>query len=198
MNLANKITFCRLVLAVVILLLLIFPWYQINIEWPVYFVFDMMTVNLMYIVAGVLFLIAALTDFLDGYVARSKNLVSDFGKFMDATADKILVNGLLIILAHHGFISIVIPVVVITRDIVVDGVRMIAGNTGRVVASSVAGKIKTIFMMSGITLVLFYNLPFELIGVNIADILLIIATLFSVISGCQYYLANKDLLFKDK
>ena len=133
---------------------------------------------------------------MDGYIARSRNMVTDFGKVTDAIADKLLVNGLLIILAYERSISIVIPVVIISRDIIVDSCKMIAGNKGHVVAASIAGKIKTICMMCGLTLVLFYNLPFEFIHIPVDQILLILATLLSVISGVQY-VANLSVYFKD-
>lgn len=197
MNLPNKITLVRIALAFIILVMLTIPWHQFGINFPIYKVMDV-EVDIRYIIAGVLFMIASITDFLDGHIARSRGLVTDFGKVMDAIADKVLVNGLLIILANNGFISVVIPVVIITRDIVVDSIKMASGNKGKVVAASWAGKIKTIFMMVGITMVLFYNLPFECFGLKIADLIVMIATVLSVISGCQYYLASKDLIFADK
>ena len=198
MNLPNRITIFRLFLAFTILVLLVFPWYQVGIEWKSFLVFDKITVNLVYIIAGILFLIASITDFLDGYIARSRNMVTDFGKVMDAIADKVLVNGLLIILAYHGFISLIIPVVIISRDIIVDSIKMAAGNTGKVIGASKIAKIKTICVLSGITLLLFYNLPFELVGINVADILIIIGTILSIISGCQYYLVNKEAFASQK
>ena len=155
-------------------------------------------VSLKYIIAGIIFLIASLSDSLDGYIARKYNLVTDFGKVMDAIADKLLVNGLLIILAYDGAISIVIPVVIISRDIVVDSCKMISGQKGKVVAASILGKLKTICMMSGLTLTFFYNLPFELINFPLSDILLISAVILSVISGCQYFYGVKDILFPNK
>ena len=111
---------------------------------------------------------------------------------MDAIADKILVNGLLIILAFNGFISIAIPVIIITRDTFVDAFKMASGNKGKVVAASFMGKAKTMCMMIGMALTMFYNLPFELIGINVAYALIIIATILSVISGVQYYFNTKD------
>ena len=194
LNLPNKITIVRIILAFIIMLLLLLPWYQFGVEWPV-FIVKGLNINLKYIIVGILFLIASLSDFIDGYLARKNNMVTDFGKVADAIADKVLVNGLLIILAYERIISIVIPVVIITRDIVVDSLKMLSGNKGKVVAASILGKVKTICMMSGLTLVLFYNLPFELINFPLADILLIIATVMSVISGCDYYYKSKDLLF---
>ena len=110
MNLPNKITVGRIILAVLIIILLLVPWYELGVEFPTYVIQGKIIVDLKYIIAGVLFVVASLTDFLDGYLARSRNLVTDFGKVMDAIADKILVNGLLIILAYDGLISIAVPV----------------------------------------------------------------------------------------
>ena len=194
MNLPNKITIIRIILSVLILVIMMIPWYSLGIEWPEYSVGNI-TVNIKYIVVGILFLIASLSDFIDGYLARKNNQVTDFGKVADAIADKILVNGLLIVLAYERIISIIIPVVIITRDIVVDSCKMISGNHGKVVAASIMGKLKTICMMCGVTLILFYNLPFELIGFPLADLFLIAATILSVVSGCQYYYNSREFLF---
>jgi len=198
MNLPNKITLARIVLAVLILVLLLVPWYELGVEFPTYVIQGKIIVDLKYIIAGILFIIASVSDFLDGYIARSRNLVSDFGKVMDAIADKILVNGLLIILAYDGLISIAVPVIIITRDIIVDSCKMISGNKGKVVAASITGKIKTACMMVGMALTMFYNLPFELIGVRVSDILIIVATVFAVISGCQYYINSRQYFIADK
>lgn len=196
MNLANKITMTRIILSVLLLIMLLFPWSEVGFEWPTYVIKGNLIVNLKFLIAGGVFAFASITDFLDGYIARSRNMVTDFGKVTDAIADKLLVNGLLIILAYERSISIVIPVVIISRDIIVDSCKMIAGNKGHVVAASIAGKIKTICMMCGLTLVLFYNLPFEFIHIPVDQILLILATLLSVISGVQY-VANLSVYFKD-
>ncbi len=197
MNLPNRITMARIVLSVLLLIMLLMPWYSLGVEFPVYQVATI-TVNLKYVIAGIIFLIASTSDFLDGYLARKNNMVTDFGKVMDAIADKLLVNGLLIILAYDRIISIVIPVVIISRDIVVDSCKMISGQNGKVVAASILGKLKTICMMSGLTLTMFYNLPFELIGFPVADILLIAAVILSVISGAQYFYGVRDILFPKK
>ncbi len=197
MNLPNRITMARIFLSILLLVMLLVPWYSLGVEFPVYQVATI-TVNLKYIIAGIIFLIASTSDFLDGYLARKNNMVTDFGKVMDAIADKLLVNGLLIILAYDRIISIVIPVVIISRDIVVDSCKMISGQNGKVVAASIMGKLKTICMMSGLTLTMFYNLPFELIGFPVADILLIAAVILSVISGAQYFYGVRDILFPKK
>ena len=202
MNLPNKITMTRIALSVLLLIGMLLPWYQLGINFATWQIGNV-NVSLKYIIAGIIFLIASLSDSLDGYIARKYNLVTDFGKVMDAIADKLLVNGLLIILAYDGaismsVISIVIPVVIISRDIVVDSCKMISGQKGKVVAASILGKLKTICMMSGLTLTFFYNLPFELINFPLSDILLISAVILSVISGCQYFYGVKDILFPNK
>lgn len=196
MNLPNKITMSRIFLSIVIIIILLFPFAAAGIQVPQLSINEEIVVDLKYIIAGVLFIIASLTDFLDGYIARKNNLVTDFGKFIDAIADKILVNSVLIILASSGFISPIIPVVIILRDIVVNSIRMLAANKGTVVAARKAGKIKTAFLMVGIVLTLFYNLPFELFNIQVADVLLYIAVIMSIISGIEYYTLNKKLIME--
>ena len=197
MNLPNKITMARIVLSILLLILLIFPFNLCGIEFPTYELFGTINVNLLYIIGGIIFLVASLTDFMDGNIARKKKLVTDFGKVMDAIADKVLVNGVLVVLACNGLISKVIPVIIITRDIFVDSIKMVAGSKGKAVGASMLGKLKTICMMSGLTLTFFYNIPFELIGLDVANGLLYIACVLSIISGVQYYLVNKEA-FKEK
>ena len=197
MNLPNKITMVRIVLSMALLVFLIFPFDQCGVKFPDYQMFGNVTVNLQYIIAGVVFLIASVTDCVDGNIARKYNLVTDFGKVMDAIADKMLVNGILIVLACNDMISVVVPVVIITRDIFVDSVKMVAGGKGKAVGASVLGKLKTICMMCGLTLVFFYNIPFELINLDVANGLLYLATILSLVSGVQYYLVNKEY-FKEK
>jgi len=194
MNLPNKITIGRILLSILMIILLLIPWYDLNVHFPEYLI-NGEIISLKYIIAGVIFIIASLTDFVDGYLARSRNLVTDFGKVADAIADKILVNGLLIILAYDRMIPILIPVVIITRDIIVDSCKMISGNKGKVVAASWLGKAKTMCMMVGLTLVLFNNFPFLFINIPMDSILLLAATVLSIISGCQYYYNTREFLF---
>lgn len=198
MNLPNKITVTRIILSIILLVFLMIPWDQLGVSFPIFTVAGKIVVEIKYIIAGIVFMIASFTDFLDGNIARKRNLVTDFGKVMDAIADKLLVNGLLIILAYEGFISVAIPVIIITRDTFVDSIKMASGNKGKVVAASIAGKAKTVCMMIGLTLLLFYNLPFEIFGFRLDLILIYLATVLSVLSGCQYYYNAKDLIFKDK
>ena len=194
MNLPNKITIMRIILAVIMIVLLLIPWYDLGVIMPEYLIGNVV-VNLKYVIAGVIFIIASLTDFIDGYIARSRNMVTDFGKVADAIADKILVNGLLIILAYDRLIPLLIPVVIITRDIIVDSCKMISGNKGKVVAASFLGKAKTMCMMIGLALCLFSNLPFALVNIPVDTILLLAATILSIVSGCQYYYNSRVYLF---
>lgn len=198
MNLPNKITVGRMIISVAVLILLLLPWSQLGINFPTYTINGNIIVSLKMLIAGGLFVVGSFTDFLDGHIARSRGIVTDFGKVMDAIADKILVNGVLIILAYEGMISIIIPVVIITRDTIVDSCKMISGNKGKVVAASIMGKLKTICMMVGLSLTMFYNLPFEMFGIPVARVLLIIATILSVISGIQYFNNSKELFMNDR
>lgn len=199
MNLPNKITCVRLVISLIVLIILCMPWSSLGVEFPIYNIFGVENVNLKYIICGVLFAIGSITDFLDGYIARKNNIVTDFGKVMDAIADKVLVNGVLIILAYDKFIPLIVPVIIITRDIVVDSIKMASGSKGKVVAASWPGKIKTICMMIGVTLVFFYNMPFAFIagGIRIDYAFVFVATIMSIVSACQYYLVNKDFIFSE-
>ena len=197
MNLPNKITISRIILTIFIIVLLLFPFDAAGIDVPKLFVNESIVVDITYLIAGVLFIIASLTDMLDGKIARKYNMVTDFGKVMDSIADKILVNPILVILAAKGFISPIIPVVIIARDSVVNSVKMIAGSKGHVVAAIKMGKVKTTCLMVGIVLTLFYNLPFELWNLRVSDALLIVACVLSIISGIEYFNMNKKYFMED-
>ena len=200
MNLPNKLTVSRVIMSILIIIILLggdYIFSLFNLEIPKLFINEKIVIDLKYIISGFLFIIASLTDFLDGYIARKYNLVTDFGKLVDAIADKILVNSVLIILAAQGFIHPIIPVIIIIRDSVVNSIKMLAASQGKVVAAIKSGKIKTACLMVGIVLTLFYNLPFELWNISVAKVLLFIATILSITSGVQYFTLNKHLI-KDK
>lgn len=188
MNTANKITMSRVIMSLVIIILLLFPFELAGINMPTYLFNGNVYIELKYIIAGVLFVIASLTDFFDGYVARKYNMVTDFGKMIDAISDKLLTNTVLVILACDGMISPVIAVIIIARDIVVDSIKMLIGNKGVVVAAIKVAKYKTASLMFGIALTLFYNIPFELINLRVSDFLLALAAVLSVVSGVKYYM----------
>lgn len=197
LNLPNKITLARIALSLIIIIILVLPLDMIGIKPIKFYINEKLVVELKYIIIGVLFIVASLTDFVDGYIARSRNLVTDFGKMVDAIADKVLVNSILILLAAEGTIPGIIPVIVVVRDIVVDTIKMIAGSKGKVVAAIKSGKVKTACLMTGITLTLFYNMPFEFINLRVADFLLFVATILSLYSGVQYFIMNKDLIMEE-
>ena len=195
MNLPTKITVVRLILTIFILLLLWDPLYShFGFNFPKYD-FNGVVVQINYIIAGVVFIIASLTDWLDGYWARKNNQVTDLGKMLDAIADKVLVSPVLIVLAANGFIPAVIPVIYITRDIVVDAIKMQAASKGKVQAAIKSGKYKTAFMMVGLCLVFFYNIPFEFFSIRVDLGLLYLACILAVVSAVQYYRINKDIIF---
>ncbi len=194
MTLPNKLTISRIIMTLIIIFILLFPFYMINVSFPKFYVDDII-VDSKYFVAGILFIIASITDFIDGYIARKYDLITNTGKMLDAIADKILVNSTLIILATNGFINPIIPVVIVLRDTFVDAIKMEAASKGKVVAAIKSGKLKTATLMVGIVLMLFYNLPFELINIRVADFLLYFATILSVVSMIEYYVLNKKYIF---
>ena len=197
MNLPTKITVARLVLTVFIILLLCIPYSFFGFNFPVFDV-NGVAVELHYVIAGVLFIIASVTDYLDGYLARKNNQVTDTGKMLDAIADKALVNPILIILAANDFIPAIVPVIIVLRDILVNAIKMEAASKGKVVAAIKSGKLKTAAMMVGVSLVFFYNIPFEFINIRVDLGLLYIACIMSVISAWQYFNLNKHIIFPKK
>lgn len=195
MNLPTKLTISRIVLAIIIIILLCFPFYEIGINFPDVSI-GVVDVNIKYIISGVLFLIASLTDYLDGHIARKKGLITNTGKMLDAIADKVLVNSVLIILAGLGEIHVIIPVIIVLRDILVNAIKMEAASRGKVVAAINSGKLKTATLMIGTTLVFFGNLPFELMGLDVANFFLYFATIMSITSMIEYYNINKKLIME--
>ncbi len=187
MKLPNRISFSRIVIALLIVSILLFPFDSAGVDTLKIFVNESLVIDIKYLVVGVLFVIASLTDFFDGYIARKKNCCSDFGKIIDAIADKILIDSVLILLATIGFIHPVIAVVVMIRDIAVDSIKRYAASHGVVIGSIKLARVKTVLFMVSISMILFYNLPFELFNLKIADILLVTATIISVVSGFEYY-----------
>ena len=197
MNLPTKITVARLVLTVFIILLLCIPYSFFGFNFPVFDV-NGVAVELHYVIAGVLFIIASVTDYLDGYLARKNNQVTDTGKMLDAIADKALVNPILIILAANDFIPAIVPVIIVLRDILVNAIKMEAASKGKVVAAIKSGKLNTAAMMVGVSLVFFYNIPFEFINIRVDLGLLYFACIMSVISAWQYFNLNKHIIFPKK
>ena len=201
MNLPTKLTVLRIILTFVMIAILLFPFYSIGFSFPTYAIGGINeAIDLRYLIAGGIFIIASLTDFLDGYLARKNNQVTNLGKMLDAIADKILVNTALIILACTGYIPTIVPVIIVLRDTFVDAIKMQAASKGTVVAAINAGKLKTASLMVGIVLSFFYDLPFSLINpaLQVSNFLLYFACIMSVISGIQYFNMNKKYILQNK
>ncbi len=197
MNLPNRLTVIRIMMIPVIILVYIFPYAQFNINIPVYYI-QGLPISLINIAVLALFLIASFTDYLDGYIARKNNLITTFGKFADPIADKLLVNSLFILFASKGIIPVVPVIIMVCRDTIVDGCRMMAAQSGVVVAAGYLGKLKTVLQMLSIVLILVNNIPFELIRIPVSDIILWFATFVSMASGVSYFNQLKEFIFESK
>lgn len=207
MNIPTKITTARIVLVVCLLsFLLVFDFLPESVYQPIYFGPNG-SINLVYFIAMIVFVIASCTDFVDGYLARKWHQVTDLGKFLDPVADKLLVNSILIYLAISRYGNISIPtfaiIIMIARDLVVDALRFVAASKGIVLAANIFGKLKTVFQMVSIPVVLLNGWPFSYFdyGWNsyfrIANILIYLATLMSFLSGVIYLCQNLSV-FKEK
>ena len=170
MNTPNKLTLLRVIM---IPLFMVFYMY---IPWPNFF-------------ATVIFIVAFLTDMLDGYIARKNNQVSNFGKIMDPLADKVLVAAAMVLLTASGVINPWITVAVLAREFAVSGIRIAAAAEGNVVAASKWGKLKTIWQFIAISLALLINN-----GNWFVDILMLINLALTVLSGIDYIIKNKKYL----
>ena len=147
-------------------------------------------------VAGIVFLIAFLTDAIDGYIARKYDLVTDFGKFLDPIADKLLVAAALIALAERGEVSGWAAVIIISREFIVTGFRLVAASgAGLVIEAGKLGKLKTVTQFIALSLALFDNFPLSLfLGFRFSDAFMFAAVVLTVVSGAQYIIANKHIL----
>ena len=193
-NLPTRLTMCRMIIAFVLVVFILFPFDMINVTFSKYLINDTVIIDVKLIICAVLFVIASITDFLDGHIARKYNLISDVGKVMDSIADKVLIDGLLIVLCGQGYISPVIPIVIIVRDILIDAIKMLASQNGEIVGSIISGKFKTTFLMIGIGLKLIGNFPMGLWNVALDDFFIITGTVLAVISGVEYFRIYKKFL----
>ena len=188
MNLPNKITISRILLIplFIILLTIPFPWG----EWSVNGIYYPMT----HLVAFFIFAIAASTDWIDGYIARKYNLITNLGKFLDPLADKLLVSAAFILLVEMEQIAAWIVILIITREFAVTGLRLIAAGEGIVLAASRMGKLKTSSQLFAIGLLLLHNFPFAYINIPVDTILVYIALILTVWSGFDYFVKNWQVL----
>lgn len=175
MNLANKLTLGRIFLIPVFMFILLvkIPYGQF--------------------IAAAIFIIAAITDSLDGYIARSRNQITKFGKFMDPLADKLLVSAALISLIEMGKISAWIVIIIIAREFAITGLRVLAASEGITISASWWGKLKTITQIVAIVALLLNNFPFSLINFPFDRIAVALAVIFTLISGFDYVYINRHV-----
>lgn len=148
------------------------------------------------IVALIVFVIASLTDLLDGKIARKYNLVTNFGKFMDPLADKLLVCSAMICLIEKGQLAAWIVIIIIAREFIISGFRLVAADNGIVIAASYWGKFKTVFQML-MVIVLILNIPNSFFAV-LGTVLTYIALALTVVSLIDYIAKNKNVLKEQK
>ncbi|GAF12946.1 CDP-diacylglycerol-glycerol-3-phosphate 3-phosphatidyltransferase [Bacillus sp. JCM 19046] len=154
------------------------------------------TISNSILVATAIFILAAATDWLDGYYARKLNLITSFGKFLDPLADKLLVAAALIGLVELQLVPAWITIVIISREFAVTGIRLVAAAEGDVIAASNLGKWKTLTQMVAIIATLLHNIPFSALSLPFADIMLYIAAFLTIWSGIDYFLKNKHVILK--
>jgi CDP-diacylglycerol--glycerol-3-phosphate 3-phosphatidyltransferase len=176
MNLPNKLTLLRVVM---IPLLVIFMLVPMGIGWQKW-------------IAVTIFVLASLTDLADGKIARRYNLITNFGKFMDPLADKVLVLSAMSMFVEWNVMPAWVLILVLAREFAVSGLRLVAVDNGRVIAAAWSGKIKTTVTMIGIILMMAIGIPQEIEWLNTTVWILIAAT--TVYSGAEYFLKNKDVL----
>ena len=198
MNLPNKLTIFRIILVPI---MVIIPLFNITGDW--------LGIPIEYWIINIIFIIASITDKLDGSIARARNQVTTFGKFLDPLADKILVIAAMVILVEYAKLPAWIPIIVLAREFIVSGYRLIAVEKGgKVIAASIWGKLKTVTQM--IAIILAYidvhafgefitgDLTGFSLGLNIvATIMMLISVVATIFSGWDYLKNGKELL-KDK
>jgi CDP-diacylglycerol--glycerol-3-phosphate 3-phosphatidyltransferase len=178
MNLPNKLTLFRIFLIPIVIALLIF--------------------KLNYFAAGV-FILASITDALDGYIARKHNLITDFGKIADPLADKLLVMSVTVFFTVYGHIHFIILIILIFRDTLIDGLRIVAAGKNIILAAGFSGKIKTAIQMVSLIWIMTDNFPFQFFNIDIRFdyILFYISVFFSIYSGVEYIVKNRSI-FNDR
>ena len=145
-------------------------------------------------IPAAVFVLASMTDWVDGYLARSRNEVTNFGKFMDPIADKLLVMSAFVLLVGDGRMTGVSCIIILAREFIISGFRLIASDRGMVLAAGKLGKIKTTLQIIAIVLLLLNNFPFVYIGIPMDKIVLAAAVVMTVWSGADYIAKNRQIL----
>ncbi|MFZ0445913.1 MAG: CDP-diacylglycerol--glycerol-3-phosphate 3-phosphatidyltransferase [Bacillus sp. (in: firmicutes)] len=193
MNLPNKITISRIILIpifVALMLIRIEEWGDIIILGA--------TMPVTHLLGAIIFIIAAVTDWIDGYYARKLNLVTNMGKFLDPLADKLLVSAALIVLVELQMAPSWIVIIIISREFAVTGLRLVLAGEGEVVAANMLGKIKTWAQIVAISTLLLHNIFFEMFSFPFDKLALWVALFFTVWSGLDYFVKNKEPFLKSK
>lgn len=187
MNLPNKLTVIRICMIPLFIVVVNegFDWGMLSIAGTL--------VPLNQLIGMLIFAVASLTDWLDGKIARSRGLVTNFGKFADPLADKMLVMTAFIILVGQGKVASWIVAIIVCRELAVTGLRLLLVEDGEVMAAAWPGKVKTATQMLAIILLMINNAPFEALGFPLAQILLYICLIFTVYSGVDYFWQNKHV-----
>jgi len=192
MNLPNKITLSRIFLIPVFILILSIP-----VDWGAWNI-GATDLPVTHFIAGMIFLIASLTDWLDGYFARKYNLITNMGKFLDPLADKLLVSAAFILLVELQLAPAWIVIFIISREFAVTGFRLVAAGEGVVLAASNMGKLKTVSQIAAIGFLLLHNFPFSYMNIPIDVVVLYIALILTVWSGLDYFIKNWHVLRDSK
>lgn len=190
MNLPNRLTMIRLFLVPIFILVMLVPGMGNS------FGFLGTTITIKELLSFIIFAAASITDFFDGKIARSRNLVTTFGKFVDPVADKLLVNSALILLTYLGKMPVLCLLIMVGRDTIVDAVRNVAASQNVVVAASMLGKAKTMTQMIGICLLLLNNPIFAMFNIRLDLIMIILATIISAVSGIDYFMKNRSFILE--
>ncbi len=204
MNLPNKITISRIALVPLFMIFIIpIPDATVNLSILSFLKDEMLSINKFInsygnYVAAVLFIIAASTDGVDGYIARKHKLITAFGKFLDPIADKLLITAALIALVQRGVVTGWAAMIIISRELLVTGMRLVAAGEGQVVAANKSGKIKMVCQTVAVSVALLNNFPFSLItDVKVDAYLMLIAVIVTIYSGIDFFAKNIKVIKSD-
>lgn len=191
---AKKISIVRIFVMVSGLILLMIPWYQLGIHFKTLIAGGKIMIDTKYVITGFFFILSYLLKLIEFRIQHHKKLEKDLIINIEKAFEEIFIEGLLIILAFNGFISVIIPVIFLSKNILVSTMKKLSADNGKMNEKSKLGLTEYITLRLGILSLLFYNLPFELWDFYFADALIMIATVLSALNGCIYYFNAKNML----